>query len=159
MIRNEGAMDRRGILGLMAGGAIAAPELVSSARAAEASAGHRVALQVSANDEGVMNLALNNASNLAEYYSARKEPVAIEIVAYGPGLHMLRQDTSPVKEHLAAVMSAVPAVVLSACNNTKRRMEKAEGKEIALLPGVRIVPAGVVRLIELQEQGWSYIRP
>jgi uncharacterized protein len=38
-------------------------------------------------------------------------------------------------------------------------MERKEGHPIAIVPEARVVPAGVVRLTELQEQGWSYIRP
>jgi intracellular sulfur oxidation DsrE/DsrF family protein len=38
-------------------------------------------------------------------------------------------------------------------------MEKEEGRTLAFIPGATIVPSGVVRLMELQEQGWSYIRP
>ena len=51
------------------------------------------------------------------------------------------------------------AVVYTACGNTIAGMEKAEGKEIKLVEDVTIAEAGVVRLIELQEQGWSYVRP
>ena len=40
-----------------------------------------------------------------------------------------------------------------------KAMEKAEGKEIVLVLGTRVVPAGIVRLVNLQEQGWSYIKP
>src|SRR5213080_4735694 len=61
---------------------------------------HRVAIQVNQNDPQVMNLALNNVTNVLEYYRARKEDVDIDIVAYGPGLHMLRADTSPVQDRL-----------------------------------------------------------
>jgi intracellular sulfur oxidation DsrE/DsrF family protein len=38
-------------------------------------------------------------------------------------------------------------------------MSKQEGKEIPILSEARVVPSGVVRLIELQEKGYSYIRP
>jgi hypothetical protein len=85
--------------------------------------------------------------------------VAIEIVAYGPGLHMLRQDSSPVKERIAAMSEKNPHLTFSACNNTKQRMEAIEGKEIVLLPQAKLVPAGVVRLMLLQEEGWAYVRP
>src|SRR4051794_28453376 len=54
---------------------------------------HRVAIQVDQNDPDVMNLALNNAKNVIEHYRGRGEKVDVEIVAYGPGLHMLRADT------------------------------------------------------------------
>jgi hypothetical protein len=50
-------------------------------------------------------------------------------------------------------------VAFSACGNTKKGMEKAEGHAIDIIPEATIVPAGIVRLTELQEQGWSYIRP
>lgn len=50
-------------------------------------------------------------------------------------------------------------VQFSACNNTKQSMEKTEGKAISVVPDATIVPSGVVRIMELQEQGWSYVRP
>jgi uncharacterized protein len=149
-------VNRRGILSVLAGAA-ASWNLVPAAAAAPGT-GHRVVLQVDSSDGLTMNIALNNAGNVLEHYAAQKAPVAVEIVAYGPGLQMFRTDTSPVKERLAAFHAKSPSVVLSACEATKRGMEKAEGKTIELLPGVRTVPSGVVRLMELQEQGWSYIR-
>lgn len=48
---------------------------------------------------------------------------------------------------------------ISACNNTKRGMEKAEGHPIAIMPDATVIPSGVVHLNELQEQGWSYVKP
>jgi len=122
---------------------------------------HRVAIQVNQNDPQVMNLALNNVTNVIEYYRAKKEDVDVEIVAYGPGLHMLRADTSPVQDRLKRLKElAYPGnVQLSACNNTKQNMEKAEGKEVPILSEANLVPSGVVRLMELQEKGWSYLRP
>jgi uncharacterized protein len=150
-------MKRRGFLGVLSGAA-ASLGIVPAAQATETGAGHRVALQVDDNDAGTMNVALHNAGNVLEHYAAAGGPASVEIVAYGPGLHMFRADTSPVKAPLAAFQAKNPGVVLSACDNTKRGMEKTEGKTIELLPGVRIVPSGVVRLMELQEQGWSYIR-
>jgi intracellular sulfur oxidation DsrE/DsrF family protein len=82
-------------------------------------------------------------------------------VAYGPGLNMLRDDTSPVKERIKHLKDfAFPGKIqFSACNNTKQGMEKKEGHAISILPEATIVPSGVVRLMELQEQGWSYVRP
>lgn len=151
-------MDRRRLLGLTAGILLAAP--VPGVLAAEgAGGGHRLVLQVDTNDPTAMNLALNNATAAREYYGSRHEPIAIEIVAYGPGLHMLRADTSPIKARLAAFHSSMPDVRLSACNNTLQGMETAEGKKVELMPEATIVPSGVVRLMELQEQGWSYVRP
>ena len=122
---------------------------------------HRVAIQVNQNDPQVMNLALNNATNVIEYYRAKNQDVEIDIVTYGPGLHMLRSDTSPVQDRLKRLkeMAFPSKVQFSACNNTKQGMEKAEGHAISVVPDATIVPSGVVRLMELQEQGWSYVRP
>src|ERR1700676_5318088 len=50
---------------------------------------HRLVLQVNTNDPAMMNLALNNATNVAQYYKDIGEKVAIEVVTFGPGLHML----------------------------------------------------------------------
>ena len=122
---------------------------------------HRVAIQVNQNDPQVMNLALNNATNVLEYYRGKNEEVEIDIVAYGPGLHMLRADTSPVQDRLKRLkeMAFPGKVQFSACNNTKQGMEKTEGHAISVVSDATIVPSGVVRLMELQEQGWSYVRP
>ena len=122
---------------------------------------HHVAIQVDQNDPQVMNLALNNASSVIEYYRGRNEDVNVDIVTYGPGLHMLRADTSPVQDRIKQLKNMLPAgkIHFSACNNTKQGMEKAEGHAISVLSDTSIVPSGVVHLMELQEQGWSYVRP
>jgi intracellular sulfur oxidation DsrE/DsrF family protein len=134
--------------------------LVSGSFAAEPKP-HRVAIQVDQNDPQVMNLALNNATNVIEHFRAKNEDVEVDIVTYGPGLHMLRDDTSPVKDRLKRLKElAFPGKVqFSACNNTKQGMEKTEGKAVPIVSDATMVPSGVVRLMELQEQGWSYVRP
>jgi uncharacterized protein len=122
---------------------------------------HRLAVHVDQNDPQVMNMALNNVTNIIEYYRGRNEEVDVDIVAYGPGLHMLRADTSPVQDRIKHLkeMAFPGKIQFSACNNTKQGMEKTEGHAISIVPEASIVPSGVVRLMELQEQGWSYVRP
>jgi hypothetical protein len=122
---------------------------------------HRVVIQVDQNDPAVMNLALNNATNIVDYYRSKSQDVSVVIVAYGPGLHMLRADTSPVKDRIARMKDySFPSTVqFSACGNTKQNMEKAEGHPIEVVKEASIVPSGVVHAMELQEKGWSYIRP
>src|ERR1700730_2361594 len=134
--------------------------LVSGRFAADAKS-HRVSIQVDQNDPQVMNLALNNATNVIEAYRAKNEDVDVDIVAYGPGLHMLRADTSPVQDRIKRLkeMACRDEIQFSACNNTKQGMEKAEGHTVSIVPDATIVPSGVVHLMELQEQGWSYVRP
>ena len=120
---------------------------------------HRLALQVNVNDPAAMNLALNNVRNVADYYRARGESVEIEVVTYGPGLHMLRDDTSPVKDRIKSMSEAMPNVTFMACGNTQQNMKKTESKDIPLISQAKVVESGVVRLMDLQEKGWSYIRP
>jgi intracellular sulfur oxidation DsrE/DsrF family protein len=120
---------------------------------------HRLILQVNTNDPAMMNLALNNATNVAQYYQELGEKVEIEVVTFGPGLHMLRDDTSPVKARISTIALSTPAISFKACGNTQGNMSKAENKDIALIPEAVVVKSGVVRVMELQEKGWTYVRP
>lgn len=151
--------SRRALLALLP-----APLLAAAARAEGNGKVHRVAIHVDDRDEAKMTLALNNAVNVSDFYTAKAEEVEIEIVAYGPGLHMLRTDTAPahVRERIKSFAQSMPNVSFSACDNTRIGMAKAEGKQPADIPlaeNARLVTAGVARLIELQEQGWAYIKP
>jgi intracellular sulfur oxidation DsrE/DsrF family protein len=141
--------------------ALVAGLLAVGSAGAEGGKPHRVVIQVDQNDPDVMNLALNNAKSVLELYRDKNEDVDVEIVAYGPGLHMLRDDTSPVKDRIKQLyeVSFPSKIVFSACNNTKQGMEKREGHPITIIPQATIVPAGVVRIMELEEQGYSYVKP
>jgi intracellular sulfur oxidation DsrE/DsrF family protein len=149
------------LLALLPAGASAQNKQLASKppAAAPAKKAHRVVLQVNSADPAMMNLALNNASNVEQYYKERGEKVEIEIVTFGPGLHMLREDTSPVKDRIKAMAEKSKTISFKACGNTRANMAKTENQEIELVPEATVVPSGVVRVMELQEQGWSYVRP
>jgi intracellular sulfur oxidation DsrE/DsrF family protein len=138
-----------------------ASKKVATTKVPQTPKAHRLLIQVDQNDPAVMNLALNNATNVIEYYRTKGQDVNVDVVTYGPGLHMLRDDTSPVKDRIKSLKDlAFPSKIqFSACNNTKEGMEKKEGHPINVLSEATIVPSGVVRLMELQEKGWSYVRP
>jgi uncharacterized protein len=120
---------------------------------------HRLALQISDNDPDKMNAVLNVAANVSKYYSDKGEEVDIQIVAFNAGLHMLREDTSPVKPRLKSFKQGMPNVSFMACENTLDAMTRKEGKEPALVENAERVKAGVVTLIELGEKGWTIVRP
>ena len=123
---------------------------------------HRLALQISDDSQEKMDTVLGNAANVARYYSGKGEEVEIRIVAFHGGLNMLRTDKSPVAERMKSTAASLPNVTFVACHNTIERMAEHEGKkpeEIPLFPGVKVVPSGVVELIELGEQGWTIVRP
>ena len=126
---------------------------------AKSKAVHKVAIQVSQNDKAQMDLAVNNAKNIIEFYKGKGEPVAIEIVTYSPGQHMLRDDTSPVKDRIAPMALENRNLKFIACANTQANQSKAEGKQVTLISEATVMPSGVVRLMELQNQGYAYIRP
>jgi intracellular sulfur oxidation DsrE/DsrF family protein len=120
---------------------------------------HRLVLQVNTNEPAMMNLALNNATNVAQYYKDLGEKVTIEIVTFGPGLHMLRDDTSPVKERIKTISQSTPSISFKACGNTRENMSRVESKEIPLIAEATVVKSGVVRVMELQEKRWTYVKP
>jgi hypothetical protein len=126
---------------------------------AQAGEPHRLALQISDNTPEKMNAVLNVATNVSKYYSDKGQEVEIQIVAFNAGLHMLRDDTSPVKPRLKSFKQSMPNVSFIACDNTLHSMTRNEGKEPPLVEDIEHVEAGVVRLIELAEKGWTIVRP
>ena len=133
--------------------------LALAADAPAAKEEHRLILQVNTNDPAAMNLALNNATNVTQYYRKIGEKVKIEVVTFGPGLHMLRDDTSPVKARIEEMALSTPEVSFKACGNTQQNMQKAENKKVPIVPQAQVVKSGVVRVMQLQEQGWTYVKP
>ena len=111
----------------------------------------RVLFQVSDADPAKWNLALNNARNVQA--DLGKDNVQIEIVAYGPGLNMLKAE-SPVAPRLAGALD--DSVGLIACENT---MKNTKVKREDMYSGIAYVKAGVTHIMKRQQEGWSYIRP
>jgi len=120
---------------------------------------HHVAIHIDQNDPAVMNMALNNAQNLSSYYASQGDTAVIEMVTYGPGLNMLVDGQSPVADRISAMSLELPNLSFAACGNTLKGMEAKAGHKVALLSEAVVVPSGVVRLVELQEQGYAYVRP
>jgi hypothetical protein len=121
------------------------------AQQASAQAKNRVVLQVSDGDPAKWNMALNNANNVAHDLGAAN--VEIEIVAYGPGIGMIKKG-SPVAQRIdEATMSGMKVV---ACENTMHGQHLTRAD---MMPGISYAKAGVVEIMRRQQEGWSYIRP
>lgn len=129
------------------------------AASADAEGPARVAIHVDEENVSTMNMALNNAANIIAYYEGIGREVRVEIVTYGPGLHMLRADTSPVSSRISTMALEHPNLTFSACLNTVQAMQQRMETEIELLPEADVVPSGAVRLMELQAEGYAYLRP
>jgi len=143
-------MHRRSFIAA-AGVAAAAACLPLVAGAQDTSKKTRVVVQVSEADPARWNLALNNVRNLQEDLGADK--VTVEVVAYGPGIGMLKMD-SAVGSRISDALKA--GVKVSACENTMRGQKLSRAD---MLPNVSYVPAGVVEIIQRQQEGWAYLRP
>jgi intracellular sulfur oxidation DsrE/DsrF family protein len=115
---------------------------------------HKLVIQVSTNDAQTQKIALNNAVNAQK--DIGMDNISIEIVAYGPGLSIMTAK-SPEAKRVSSL--AQQGITFSACKNTMKKMAKKSGKMPVLAEGVGIVPAGVIRIMELQEQGYAYVRP
>lgn len=149
-------MNRRLLLqaGLVGAAALSAPFLIAAHAQGTGATGqkrHKIVIQMSDNDPAKWNLALNNAKNLQDDVGAAN--VDIAIVAYGPGIGMLKLE-SPTGARVADAMKANVRVV--ACENTMR------GQKITkedMLPAISYVPAGVTEIMKKQGEGWAYLRP
>ena len=111
----------------------------------------QVVIQVSDNNAGKWNLALNNAQNIQHDLGSKN--VHVVIVAYGPGLPMLKW-TSVVGSRVAHAIKKGVKVV--ACENTMRKTHLTKKD---MLPNLAYVRSGVPYIMKLQQEGYSYIRP
>jgi len=139
------------ILSLAAIALVAAFAVAMPASAQQASVRPRVVIQVSDADPAKWNLALNNAKNIQTDLGAPN--VDIEIVTYGPGLGMLKAESVVANRVDDALKDGVKVL---ACENTMRNQKLVKED---MLPKVGYVSAGVVEIMEKQQQGWAYIRP
>ena len=130
-----------------------------SGEEAHNAATRRVVLHVNFDDPAALNYVLNNAENIDDYYARTGGGVEIRVIAHGPGLHMLRIDTSPVLDRIKAMARNLTGLSFFACANTRERMAKAEGKVPEITSEATIVPSGIVEIIELQRAGWQYLKP
>ena len=118
-----------------------------------------IVMHVNFADPERLNLVLNNVENILDHYTERNNTMAIRVVCHGPGLHLLRSDTSPVKDRILQLTNSPERLAFYACSNTVARMTKAEGKTPELIDAAIPVPAGLPEIIELQRQGWVYLKP
>jgi intracellular sulfur oxidation DsrE/DsrF family protein len=115
---------------------------------------HKIVLQLSDNDSKRQALVISVAYNLLKFYDPDK--VAIEVVAFGPGIDLLRTDNGNRKlvESLIA-----QGVRFDVCLNTVDTVERETGKRPEIIPGVTPVQVGVGQILLLTENGYTLVRP
>jgi intracellular sulfur oxidation DsrE/DsrF family protein len=151
-------LNRRGMLALatLALGGLVAPGAPARAACDDAKVvadPHRVALHLNSDEEKVQKGALGNIKNLYEEYGPGR--VKVELIVNGPGLKLFHRKDTRFADELAQLKKAY-GVEYTACSNTMKSMKVTRED---LLDGVDRTTPAVVRLIELQEQGWAYIKP
>jgi len=112
----------------------------------------KIVLSLSESDPARVNEVLNNVGNIQRFYGA--DNVEIALVAYGPGIHSVLSDQSPVVERIKGLLAI--GIHILACKATLDTIHKSPGDVIA---GVEVVPNGLPELVELQMRGWIYVRP
>jgi len=115
---------------------------------------HRIVLQLSDNDPKRQALVISVAYNLLKFYDPDK--VAIEVVAFGPGIDLLRTDNANRKlvESLIA-----QGVRFDVCLNTVDTVERETGKRPEIIPAATPVQVGVGQILLLTENGYTLVRP
>lgn len=154
MIR--GRASRRGCVRGLLAAAFIATSAVAPSRAAEP---HRLALQISDDDQVKMRAVLDVAANVSRHYSGQSDDVEIVVVAFNGGLDMLLDDRSPVKERLVNFLKSMPNVSFIACGNTLETLALKEGRRPPLIEGISVTQVGVAALMDLAEKNWTIVRP
>ena len=115
---------------------------------------HRIVLQLSDNDPKKQALVISVAYNLLKLYDPDK--VAIEVVAFGPGIDLLRtgNDNRKLIESLVA-----QGVRFDVCLNTVDTIERETGKRPEIIPAAIPVQVGVGQILSLTENGYTLVRP
>ena len=140
---------------IVAAAAVLAAGLWASSARAQAPKKHKIVLQISSADPAVWKTAFNNVDNLIAGFGAGN--VDIKVVAYGPGLAVFKKANEPMARHIAGAKKMCPlGLEFSACSVTMKKVG-VYAKDLA--PYVDTADSGIVRVLQLQEQGYVYLRP
>lgn len=114
----------------------------------------RIVLQISDSDPGKQTLVLNVANNLIKHYGPDK--VELEVVAFGPGLRLLFAGNENSQRVQGLVSNGVK---FAACQNTLNGFTKELGFTPELNKDAKLVPAGIVEIIERSKGGFTLVKP
>jgi len=119
-------------------------------------ADRKMVIQVNSKDPVTQKMALNSAKNLKKMLG--KDAVDVEVVVYGPGLSLIKTNSFSA-EKITGLMADYD-IKVSVCNGALKAYAKRHGgHELEIIKGVSRVPTGALRILELQEQGYAYLRP
>jgi intracellular sulfur oxidation DsrE/DsrF family protein len=115
---------------------------------------HKIVLQLSDNDPKKQGLVISVANNLMKFYDPDK--VAVEIVAFGPGIELLRPD-NPNRKLIESLVAQGARV--DVCLNTVDTIERDTGKRPEYIAAATPVQVGVAQILFLTENGYTLVKP
>ena len=115
---------------------------------------HKIVLQLSDNDPRKQGMVISVANNLMKFYDPDK--VAVEIVAFGPGIDLLKPD-NPVRKQVESLVAQGARVDI--CLNTVDTLERETGKRPEFIAAATPVQVGVAQILFLTENGYTLVRP
>lgn len=110
----------------------------------------KIVFDVTSADPAVHEATLRHVTEMAKNYPDSK----FEVVLYGGSIDMVVNEKSAVSEEIKA-LSPNKNVSFAICEQTMKRKNVAANQ---LIPGVLIVPDGILEIIQKQQQGWGYIK-
>ena len=115
---------------------------------------HKLVIQMNTRDPEIQTEVLSNIVNVSKYYGV--DNVEIELVAYGPGIYFITKQ-SDFRKRIESLM--MQDVTFTACGDTLKTIKRTKGIDLDLIDDVVIVSNGVPRMMDLQQQGYSYLSP
>jgi len=119
--------------------------------------GGRVVLHLFSDEPARMEAALHMAEQLANTRDKAGNPLRVEFIANGPGLHLLRSGGSPYAARVTALRQSHDNLRLIACHQAIERMHE-RGINVVLLPQVEEATSAESQLAERLTQGWRYLQ-
>ena len=116
---------------------------------AQNNAAHKIIFQLVTGDTSSHKVLMKQFGNILSIAPDTK----IEVVCHGPGIDMMMQEKSIVINKIKEFKEK--GVVFNVCEFSlkERKVDKSK-----LIAQSTYVPAGILEIVEKQEQGWSYIK-
>jgi len=116
---------------------------------AQNKAPHKIIFQMVTGDTASHKMLMKQFANILSI----APDAQIEVVCHGPGLQMMMLEKTIVANKIAALKEK--GVVFNVCEFS---MKERKVERSMLIEQATLVPAGIIEIVEKQEQGWSYIK-
>ncbi|MBN4080455.1 DsrE family protein [Beggiatoa alba] len=118
----------------------------------------RLMLHVSTANPNRLKIVLDEAEALLEEYAAASKTLELEILTNSEGLALVTNNHKQYNHRLQNLQVKYKNLVVMACGQTLKRLQRAHGKPVDLLPQTNVVSSAINQIVKRQKEGWSYIR-